>query len=122
MAYFDLIDENPDDDKLVCTEACHEDQTPNNDTTPDTPGDKYDLKYEAAHAVNIGSHEDLPDVATYNDCLECHTAGTDMSLRQQLHQVHMAHDSHYEEGCFGCHVVEGYGPDSPSGQILESGE
>ncbi|MFB6267638.1 MAG: hypothetical protein ABEI31_08260 [Halodesulfurarchaeum sp.] len=126
MAFFDIADPNPASEGLACTEACHSDHTPNNDTTPNTPGDHYDLLYEANAALDISQHRNLPKDATYKDCLRCHAVNSQPSdqldvdatnLREVLHPIHMT-SSHFEGSCFQCHTVKGKAPGSLSYQFL----
>ena len=106
MATF-ALSENPDGEGTACV-VCH------------TQGGDYNLKVEALAGADIGAHEGLSEDAVYDDCLACHNSGEDPEFRQLLHTVHMQSDnSHAPESCWSCHIVEGYGPDSPSGQDLE---
>ncbi|MFB6113536.1 MAG: hypothetical protein ABEJ58_05475 [Halodesulfurarchaeum sp.] len=126
MAFFDLATQD-DGSGYMCS-SCHSDHTPNNDTTPNTPGDEYDLLYEANAAANISEHRDLPEDPTYTDCLECHAVNSESNdnlvmdatnLRGQLHEIHMGGE-HFEGHCFSCHEVNGTAPDSPSYQFLNA--
>ena len=106
MAHFALAD-NPDGEGTACV-ACH------------TQGGEHNLKVEALAGAEIGAHEGLSENALYEDCLTCHSAAEDGELRNTLHTVHMESDnSHAPQSCFGCHAVEGYAPESPSGQAAE---
>ena len=128
MAFFDLA-EQENSSGYMCS-SCHTDHTPNNDTTPDTPGDHYDLLYEANAALDISEHRNLPKDTTYNDCLNCHAVNSQSNdnlemdatnLRGPLHEIHMDGE-HFEGNCFSCHEVKGTAPGSPSYKFLNSSE